>query len=176
MNRGNLIRLSSNTSSTITNAAGAQWTVDYATDAYCMNLGFSNVTLDFINEGTLTKRGSAKADLGGSTGTFNVTHNGTLEVDEGTLVFGGTSVVLGASGTVRLTADGTTVPLERTGSLAIGGTLEVLLVDGYTPPNGTTVRLIDYDSRGGSFVTITPPQGRTITEDYASDGLDVTLN
>ena len=57
-----------------------------------------------------------------------------------------------------------------------GTTLEVNLADGYVPANGTTVRLIDYDSRSGTFSTVTPPQTRTVTEAYESDGLDVTIN
>ena len=56
------------------------------------------------------------------------------------------------------------------------GTLEVVLAGGYNPANGTTLRLIDYGSRSGSFSTVTPPQGRTISENYQGDGLDVTIN
>jgi hypothetical protein len=66
--------------------------------------------------------------------------------------------------------------MVRPGALGIDGTLEVILAEGYTPANGTTVRLITFTSNDGAFSTVTPPQGRTVVEVYESDGLDVTVN
>jgi hypothetical protein len=83
---------------------------------------------------------------------------------------------LSGSGTVRLTTNGLTKPLVCQGPLTIDGTLEVVLAGGYDPANGTTVRLIDYPSKTGTFGAITPPQGRTIAETYQTNGLDVTIN
>lgn len=83
---------------------------------------------------------------------------------------------MSTSGTVRLTTNGSTTPMVRPGALGIDGTLEVILAEGYTPANGTTVRLIDFTSNDGTFSSITPPQGRTVVEAYESDGLDVTIN
>ncbi|RKX29912.1 MAG: hypothetical protein DRP71_15835 [Verrucomicrobia bacterium] len=131
--------------------------------------------MDFLNAGTLIKSGSS-ANFGGTNGTFNLTNTGTLDVASGTLRLYGTTATLGASGTLRLVTNGSTKPIVRNGALTIGGTLEVVLADGYAPANGTVVRLIDYTSKTGAFSTVTPPQGRTISEAYQSDGLDVTIN
>ena len=173
--RAALISDTADATSTITNALGAEWTTtmnDGHTIAYPYQ---ATATVEFTNAGTLTKNGATTL-LGHTRGTFNLTNTGTLEVAAGELRVAGTSLVLDASGTVRLVTNGTTKPLVRQGGLTIDGALEVILADGYAPANGTTIRLIDYTSKTGAFSTITPPQGRTVAEAYASDGLDVTLN
>ena len=82
-----------------------------------------------------------------------------------------------ASGVDRkLTTNGSVKPLTCQGALTIGGTLEVILAEGYDPAGGTKVRLIDYTSETGTFGTVTPPAGRTVSEAYEADGLDVTIN
>ena len=88
----------------------------------------------------------------------------------------GAGTVLDASGTVRLTTDGTNIPLTRQGNLSIDGTLEVLLAESYTPGSPATIRLIDYTSKTGTFSTITPPEGRTLSETYVADGMNVTFD
>ena len=162
--------------STITNASSGQWTANLNPNNRMAYPNNASATLNFVNAGTLSKTGSGLNYLGYTNGTFNLTNTGILAVDAGTMRIDGASAVLGASGTLRLTTDGSTKPLERPGGLTIGGTLEVVLADGYTPANGTMIRLIDYGARSGSFSTITPPQGRTVSETYQSDGLDVTIN
>ena len=160
----------------ITNAVGGQWTIDLNNHGRMLYPNNPTATMNFINAGTLTKSSAGLNHLGYANGTFNLTNTGTIEVNAGTLNIDGTSAVLGLSGTVRLTTNGTTHSIVRPGALTIGGTLEVVLADGYTPANGTAIRLIDYGSRSGNFSTVTPPQGRTVTESYESDGLDVTMN
>ena len=163
--------------STITNASGAQWTADLSDNrrlAYAN--GAANV-LNLVNDGTLTKSASAnRLQLGWTAGTTNITNNGVIDVLGGSARIEGNSATLSASSTVRLTTNGATKPLIRQGALSIDGTLEVVLESGYNPANGTTIRLIDYGSRNGSFSTITPPPGRTVNETYLGDGLDVTIN
>jgi hypothetical protein len=173
---GVMITDTPNTASTITNAAGAQWTSNLNNHNRMVWPNHSTATLNFLNAGTLTKSSADLNYLGHANGTFNMTSTGTIEVESGTLRLEGTSVVLSNSGKVRLTTNGTIAPLIRPGTLTIGGTLEVILADGYAPTNGTVVRLIDYGSRSGDFDTITPPQGRTLAETYAGDGLDVTID
>jgi hypothetical protein len=173
---GQLVADTADATCDITNTAGGQWTMNLGNNGTMVYPNNQTATVNFVNAGTLTKTSSGRNTLGYNNGTFNLTNTGTIEVDAGTLQMEGTSADLGASGTVRLTTNGSTVPLVRQGALAIAGTLEVILADGYTPAGGTTVRLIGYGSRSGSFGTITPPQGRTLTESYESDGLDVTIN
>ena len=77
---------------------------------------------------------------------------------------------------MRLTTDGSTLPLDWNGALTIDGTLEVILAEGYTPASPSTIRLIDFTSKTGAFSTITPPEGRTLTETYVADGMNVTFD
>jgi len=163
------------TTSTITNAIGAQWTsalVDNGRLAYA-NSG-TNV-LNVVNDGTLTKTaGAEKLLLGWGPGTFNFTNNGVFDVLGGSARIEGTSATLSASGTVRLTTNGTTKPLIRDGALSIAGSLEILATDGYTPSG--TIRLIDYTSSSGSFDTpLTAPSGFTATPTYLGAGLNITF-
>lgn len=166
----------SDSTSTITNASGASWTVSMDADQSIACPDHATATLHFINDGTLSHNGSERTTLGSTIGTFALTNTGTIDVNSGTMHLEGSSAVLGPSGTLRLTTNGSTTPLTRSGALAIGGTLEVDLAEGYNPPNGTKIRLIDYTSKTGVFDPIKPPQGRALAESYAADGLDVTIN
>ena len=84
---------------TITNAAGAQWT-SLMNDGYSIAWPYNpTATLDFANAGTLTKNGSGVAILGHSNGSFNLTNTGTIEVPTGELRRRKTSIARGPATT-----------------------------------------------------------------------------
>ena len=74
------------------------------------------------------------AFLGYTNGNLNLTNSGMMEIPSGDCGWRGTVVVLDASGTVRLTTDGSTKPLVRPGELTIAGTLEVVLAEDMIRP------------------------------------------
>jgi hypothetical protein len=85
------------------------------------------------NNGTLTDAGSVQT-------TGNFTNNNTFTVN------------LGGS-TLGTHYD----QLSSTGVIALSGTLNVVLVNGYTPTNGTSFTIIDGASLTGTFSTINYP-------------------
>jgi hypothetical protein len=169
-------RTNNNSTSTITNGNGATWIMNATTGSRVFYCDGAGDTLAFVNNGTLSRNIGGLFNVGYITGSNTMTNNGVLDFSVGTVQLDFTTAILSGSGTLRLTTDGNIKPLTRQGALNIGGTLEVVLAGGYNPANGTTLRLIDYGSRSGSFSTVTPPQGRTISENYQGDGLDVTIN
>ncbi|MEZ5278748.1 MAG: cadherin-like domain-containing protein [Opitutaceae bacterium] len=169
-------RTNGNSNTTITNGNGATWNMNIAAGYRSFYCEGGSDTLAVINNGTLTRSIAGLFYMGYSTGTNTLTNNGTIDFSVGTVQLDFNTVTLAGAGTVRLTTDGTTKPMTRPGSLGIGGTLQVVLASGYSPANGTTVRLIDYSSKTGTFSTITPPAGRTVSPTYAANGLDVTIN
>ena len=44
--------------------------------------------------------------------------------------------------------------LAVTGMAALGGTLELSLIDGYTPPLGTSFTILTFDQLSGDFATV----------------------
>ena len=167
--------------STVTNGSGASWTI---TSTRLVN-NDSSSSINFINDGTLTKTSTNTTQFGAGSGQSSFTNNATFEVQAGAFQFNGTATgnFVGGS-TARLTTNGGTAKvIDGTGTINFGGTLEVLLAVGFLPSNGQTITLIDFgkDKGTGTFATHTPPAGYSSispTYNYSSNpgNLEITFN
>ena len=129
-------------------------------------------TIDILTGRTLTVRGTSLAQ----TATGVLRGSGTLDVvtlafsNSGTIAPGGSPGVLavtgdltqGASATFDVELGGTTVgsgfdQLAVTGSVGVAGTLNIVLIDGFTPAEGNTFTILSAGSRAGTFDTVTAP-------------------
>ena len=63
--------------------------------------------------------------------------------------------------------------LQVTGSAALGGTLDVQTINGYTPPGASTYTVLTYGSRSGAFATLNG-NGETYTTTYGATNLGLT--
>jgi hypothetical protein len=175
----------SGSNSVVTNGAGATWNV--GVDENSRVLGSDGgAAISFVNLGTLNKTGSAQASFGSTqNGDVSFANNsgGLVNVQGGTLFFlNNSAAAFNTGGTTRVIYDGNNAepPIDaNSGSngatMTVGGALEIILADGYVPSNGATDRIINYGSASsGTFMMVTPPTGRTVTTNYASDGFDIT--
>ncbi len=91
-------------------------------------------------------------------------------------------LALASSGTLRMELGGS-APNERdrlvvNGELTLGGTLEVELINGYTPQVGDSAVLVEWTQGSGNFDTTifpTPPSGAQWFADLRSDGILLEL-
>ncbi len=124
-----------------------------------------------------TSIGSASVFFGALTGTGPFTGTGIVYAEgdlrpgnsPAVLTFGG-DLVLGAAAVTELEIFGPTPgvghdQLDVAGSAVLGGTLRVVLGGGYSPPPGSELVLMRYESMAGSFSTIElpAPPGATLS-------------
>jgi hypothetical protein len=164
---------------------GSTFTVTGAGDNYMQSAGSTTV------DGTLTVNAASTVDITGGT-LFGATDNINGNVDlTGGVVNPGNGVDLigelkvtgtytqGSAGTVTIDLGGKTAitqysVLDITKASSLSGTLDVTLVNGFTPVVGDTFDIIDYLSNTGTFTTLNLPTlsgGDEWTETYGAKGL-----
>jgi T5SS/PEP-CTERM-associated repeat protein len=132
-----------------------------------------NLTVGTAGAGTLTVNSGGVASVAGLliVGSQGELHgDGTIDgnVSNGGLVIPGMSPgTLHIDGNYHQTGSGKTIielsstasfdSLDVTGHLALGGELEVLLVDGYVPTPGTNFDILNWATRNGTFNTLILP-------------------
>ena len=170
---GSTLRVQSNGNccgATLTVAAG--FTNTGAIELTNINGGGQPATLA-VTAGTLTNAaGGTITSLatGGATRTLaaELNNQGTLSVTPGA---GGSLTLAGnltTTGILNLELGGTTAgstydQLIVTGSATLGGTLNVSLINGFTPVNGQTFSILTSSlARSGTFSTATLPAGTSV--------------
>ena len=109
------------------------------------------------NQGTLAAGNGGQIQLQ----TLTITNTGQLRPGRSTFAIGGDArnFAQGASGTLTVEIGGTNVGTEYTQLIAsqratLGGTLEVLLVDGFVPNIGDRFEVMTFGERVGQFATV----------------------
>jgi hypothetical protein len=156
----NLTNSSSITGGSVVNVASGQLTLG----------GTLSATSVIITQG-------AKAG-GAATISASVTNNGMLSDGGaiGVLTING-NFTQSSTGTLSLSIGGTTAgttydQLRITGMAALGGTLNVAVVNGFSPPPGSSFTMLTYASFSGSFGNI-QSFGATFTAQYNSTTFDL---
>ena len=120
-------------------------------------------TLEFDNAGLLWKSG------GTNTSTIAVTfnnQNGSIEVDSGTLTLAGGNYAQGSGAlTVKLggLAAGQSGSLNVGGNAVLGGPLNVVLTNGYSPALGDQFQILSSANLSGTFSAVQVPAGFIVT-------------
>lgn len=121
----------------------------------------------FLNQGTMNGSGKVLANVATNSGTFSPGHS------PGTLTFS-SNLTLAAGSILNIELGGTNSAdydhLVTLGALTLGGTLNVTLINGYTPTSGTTVDILDWGSMAGTFATINLPSTQWSTNSLYSSG------
>jgi len=140
------------------------------TDHVAVGGGDMEVIGDVVNNSTFdVTSGNTVVFFGDVSGTGSFTGGGTVVFlgklspggSPGHVTFGGDVVLTG--GTTLQMELGGTVPgseydnLDVDGELALGGALDVVLYDEFTPQGGDTFDLFDWGSVGGSFHAVNLP-------------------
>jgi fibronectin-binding autotransporter adhesin len=126
-----------------------------------------------VVNGNSTNNGTLAVPNNGTINAMTVTNNGTIDMAvansnaNGTLLISGINgqggnFVQAAGGTLnlQLTGDGLNDLLGVTGTMTLGGTLNVTLGGNYMPGNGQTWTLLTSGgARNGTFANVTKPQG-----------------
>jgi autotransporter-associated beta strand protein len=137
-----------------------------------LNVGAGSVAVDTLNlnVGSVTATGGvnvATALTGNGTITGNVTLASGASVSPGpsigVLSFAN-NLTLGSSGVVTIQLGGTTAgtgydQIDVDGALAAGGTLQVLLANGFVPSAGNSFNIFDFASISGTFSNVVLPAG-----------------
>ena len=157
---------------------------------------------DVVNQGEIrTSAGSFTVFFGSVSGAGSFTGSGTVNFEgdlkpgnsPASLQFGG-DVVFGPDSSLRIELGGTTPgttydQLQVAGKLTLDGTLDIALINGFTPTAGDSIQIFTFASRSGDFDRITgidlgqglylnptfSPAGLTLTTTQASPG-DADLN
>jgi hypothetical protein len=126
------------------------------------------------NAGLVQTTGSGQATI-----NFAVTNSGTLDL-QGILVING-NYTQTASGTLNIHIGGTTAgtqydQLQVHGLAALAGTLNVGLINGFTPVAGNNFRILTFNSRSGDFAAKNVPDlGSDLFIDPVYDASGLTL-
>jgi hypothetical protein len=126
------------------------------------------------NAGLLVTTGHGQATI-----NLAVTNSGTVDL-QGVLSIGG-NYTQSADGTLNLHLAGTAVgsqydQLQVHGAAVLDGTLNVTLVNGFTPANGNTFRILTFNSRSGDFAAMNlPDPGNGLVLNPMYDGSGLTL-
>ena len=146
---------------------------DVANDGLIVVSGASTATFydDVASDGTIqVSAGSSVVFFGSLSGTGGTTGTGTVYIEgdlrpgssPGEVSFGG-DLVLGAAAALQIElAGGDENPahdrLDVQGTLALGGALEVVLLDGYAPRLGEEFDILDFGDLTGEFAQISLPE------------------
>jgi hypothetical protein len=129
--------------------------------------------------GVTIDSGATATAVGGTTINSNLSNNGTLILGAsgtGIVTLGGnyaqgSSAVLGVQ-IIGSTAGSLYGQLRISGSASLAGVLNIGFIGGYSPPSGTTFRLLTFGSASGSFSTINSG-GTSVTPQYDSADFSV---
>lgn len=135
--------------------------------------GSINSALPFaMSGGVLAGTGTFTGDVNNSGGNVSPGSSpGTLAIT------GNYTQGSGATMTVELASASSFDQLNVSGSATLDGTLDVSLLGGYQPANGTVFPVLAFASRSGDFATKNLPTyglGGTITDSYTPTGLLLT--
>jgi hypothetical protein len=166
-----------------------------------LDISFSKSAATYTNTGTITIAGRTLTVNGG--GSFTnaaggiLTGSGTLNVsgasfsNAGNVNPGGSPGILTltgafpqtASGAVNVELGGTTAgsgydQLNVSGLATLAGTLNVSLINGFTPSLGQTFQVVGYGSHTGTFTTLSGTDlggGLRLAPTYGATGLTLTV-
>ncbi len=133
------------------------------------------------NNGTITQSGTLTINgtmAGTGTVAGNLSNNTAISPGNsaGTLTVSG-NYTAGASSTTNIELGGASAGqfdvLAVGGTAALNGTLNVTLINGYTPANGAKFLFLTHGSGSGSFTTQNLPAGYTWTLNYLSNGVEL---
>jgi hypothetical protein len=135
----------------------------------------------FDNQGTFIKASSAGTTTIGSSVTFN--NSGTVDLQSGILSISGSYSPAGTS-SLNIAIGGTAVGTEYArlavgGSAALAGSLNLSLVNGFSPATPDTFTIVTYASRTGAFDPITGLEigdGRSFGVEYNSSNVRLVVN
>jgi hypothetical protein len=134
---------------------------------YALNAGTTNAVGEYrISGGLLKDAGMLQVGSVGGTGTFAVVGGlATIKAGSYTQYPGSTLSVVISNGLA---------PIRVSGNAALAGNLRIALVG--PKPVGTTVTVMSYASRSGTFESITyDPPGLDIPVLYESDGIKLSF-
>lgn len=162
---GNLLRLTYQGDNTIRfNGATNQGVVAYT---FQTNNGSNFAFLDLVNQGVFQATNVTVGSGGKIMGTGTILANAATNAgvlapghSPGTLTFS-SNLVLEAASVVNIELGGTNAldydHLVANGTLTLGGTLNVTLINGYAPAAGDTVDILDWSAILGTFSTVNLP-------------------
>lgn len=105
---------------------------------------------------------------GGDPDVFNIV--GNCDLSDGGAGGGETNIFIGGAGTAGVNYD----QLVASGTITLGGTLNLVLLQGYIPQVGDTLNIIQGGAVTGSFAQIVAP-GLTINPVAGASGLSLTV-
>lgn len=137
-----------------------------------LSVGSGTIAADTLNlnNGSVTATGGVAVDTalngnGTITGSVVMAAGATVAPGPaaGKLTFAN-NLNLGSSGILAMQLGGTAPvtgydQIDVVGALAIGGTLQVSFINGYTPSPGTSFNILDFGSRTGTFSSVILPSG-----------------
>lgn len=112
-------------------------------------------------------------------GTF--VNNGTIDIARGATVQIDGGFTQGATGLIRMRAQGTTAGLhsrvQLLGPATLDGTIEWIFVNGFDPAAGVTFDFLSGTGRSGQFAGLTLPtlSGRSVSIEYFATGARLTV-
>lgn len=141
--------------------------------------GFSALENLEVNNGTITLLLGGEHGVIPFGGTF--VNNGVIDISRGATVLIDGGFTQGASGVIRMKAQGATAGLfsrvQLLGPATLGGTIEWEFVGGFDPGPGVTLNFITGTASSGQFATTTLPtlSNRAVTIQYFATGARLTV-
>ena len=138
--------------------------------------GLTTTTGIVLQGGTLSGLGTTTGDVLNTGGNVIVGDSGTTV---GILTITG-NYTQGPGGTLSIKIGGATAgtqydQLAVGGTATLDGTLNVTLIDGFTPNSGDTFQLLTSTAESGTFASLTG-DGTMFTDSYATGGVTLTEN
>jgi hypothetical protein len=138
----------------------------------------SGLLIDMSQVSSLNNQGTLQAINGGRLTLSNLQPNtGTISAGAGSLITINGVLTQTATGVIEIDIGGTTASqfgqLNVTGAATLAGTLNIVLVNGFTPTSGKTFLVMKYSSKTGIFDTVNNPLIVSFTVLY--DLSDLTL-
>jgi uncharacterized repeat protein (TIGR01451 family) len=166
-NQGSFVRSGSATSSVTALAFNNTGTVNVESGVLQFNSSFvQNAGATWLGGGSLTKSGALVFNGGTLGGKGTIT--GTVSNIGGTVLPGSSPGILriagdytqGPTGTLNIELGGVVSGtqydlLDVTGAASLSGTLNVSLINSFTPISGTVFRIVNFSTRSGDFITTT---------------------
>jgi hypothetical protein len=136
--------------------------------------GDASVYTDDYNPQSFDNFGLIRKSAGTNSSTISIAfanHDGSLEVDSGTLSLNGSAFAQGA-GSIAIQLNGTNAGQFgqlKAGSVSLSGPLTLKLTNGFAPPIGSVFQIISCSSLTGVFSSLNVPNG--ITVNYTGNGV-----
>ncbi len=138
--------------------------------------GIVSIAGNIVQNGTLKGTGTLVVNNG-------LTNSGTLSPGNGPGLFNVTGDFVNApTGILEIELGGNTTAgtdfdqLAVSGNAALGGTLNILLVDNFVPQTGQTFTILTAAAVSGTFATVNFPAGFTGTVTYNATTVVITIN